>query len=288
MESDQSKVYFDIGRIFLGIVFIYKAVELFCNMPSLDPAIPSFMGYPPFWVFCMGVIYGVTGISFIINVLTRSTGIACMLLMMLILGASSYRGFEFGGAFEWTALKFSGYFALMGGCLMVASKGQWWFTGCLAHKPENLDYFYAGRVLIAVFFFTAGWLHLDNIHGDAHALAGFPGAIFWTVFSGFCWIAAGASYAMNILTRVATLGVVVLVTVITFMINLRGFDHNPAGKEWSQISQVASNLGLIAGCLIICSRGHWWFHESKWWYPPKTWGFDNGTCSVEPKNDKES
>ena len=44
------------------------------------------------------------------------------------------------------------------------------------------------------------------------------------------------------------------------MINLRGINSTNA---WQDITQVFTNITLIAGALILASRGDWWFtkHE---------------------------
>ena len=91
-------------------------------------------------------------------------------------------------------------------------------------------------------------------------LPNFPGAKFWVIFTGCCWVAAALAYWFNLLTKLATLGVTILVLVITFMINLRGIDHASA---WHDITQLFSNFALIGACFVLASRGYWWFHNVK-------------------------
>ena len=226
----------------------------------------------------MAIIWGLTGISFIINILTRLSGSVTATMIMIILGTSTYRGFADGAMFELVALKFAGYFALMGGSLMVASRGKWWFGGCLGHEGRSMDLYYAGRILAGTFFFTAGWLHLSHITADSHILAGFPDAVFWVVLTGLCWFACAFSFWLNIMVRLASVGAIVLVVSITFMINLRGFGH---GNDWVTISQIFTNISLIASCLMISAHGYFGPKPSLWWFPPQSWGFSNGICTEE-------
>ena len=222
METGKRFIWFDIGRICLGVTFLYNAIDYWSNMATLDKVVPTFIGYPPFWVFVLALVWAVTGVSLIINVCSRLMGVIAAACMMFILCTSTYRGFAYQAGFEFMALKFCGWFCMIGGSLMAASRGSWWFTDKKTCE-ESLDLFYAGRIMIGVFFWTAGWLHLSHIAGDSHALGHFPNPKLWVVLSGFGWLACAFAFWTNILSRLACLGAILLVTVITFMINIHGY-----------------------------------------------------------------
>ena len=270
MEHKGFEAYFDIGLTLIGIVFIYKSVEFCVLRADLEAVVPSFIGYAPFLVISRAVIWGLTGICFIFNIASRLMGALTARIIAIILVTSTYRGFANGEALEYVALQFAFYFVLMGGAFMAASRGKWLFRETEVTKPESIEMYYAGRILTGCFFFTAGWLHLSHIDADAAILSGFPGARFWVILTGIAWICCALSFWLNILAKTATIGAILLVTVITFMINIRGIGH---GNSWPQISQLFSNLSLIGSCLMISARGNYGLNTSRWWYPPQKWGF---------------
>ena len=184
--------------------------------------------------------------------------------IVLILITSTSRGFENVHDISSTLLKFGAWFSLMGGALMLGSYGNERYYTPDTHEEifiKKPGMFTAGRIFVGAFFMIAGILHIVNVNGDAaYCLPGFPAAKFWVIFTGICWIASALAYWFNLLTKLATLGVTILVLVITFMINLRGIDSSNA---WQDITQVFSNVALIGACFVLASRGYWWFTKPK-------------------------
>ncbi len=260
MKSNADKIYYEIGRILIGIVFIYKAIEYFACIPSLDGEVPSYFRVPTFWVIVLGIVWAAAGISFLFNTARRLMANIVTICIIVILITSTARGFDNVHDTSSTLLKFTGWFCLMGSALMLGSYGTEKYYDPTTRDeifPRNPSMFAIGRILIGAFFMIAGILHFVNASGDAaYCLPNFPGAKFWVIFTGICWVAAALAYWFNLLTKLATLGVTILVLVITFMINLRGID---AVSAWHDITKLFGNLALIGACFVLASRGHWWF-----------------------------
>lgn len=263
-----SKIYFTAGRLLVALLFVCMGIDCFVSAGTLNNAVPTFMGAPALWVTLLGIGWLMVGGCFLLNLLPRAAAVVATVSIMLILAMSTYRGFASADAFIPTVLSFAFYFAFMGCAMMIGWPAQRVFRlAC----PAIEDLFYAGRILMGIFFFTAGWLHFDNIKGDAAMMGNFPGSVFWVVFIGICWFAVSFSFFTNIMARTAgTLASLVLILII-LVINFKSFGKADA---WSVVYQIVRTLGVMGGCLLVASRGYYGLHVKSWWWPPVKWGWD--------------
>ena len=264
MRSNADDIYYRIGKILIALVFFYKAIEFFYCINGLDAEAPSYYATPGYLVVVLALVWLAAGISYLFNIARRLTAFIVTAFIVLILTTSTVRGFEHAQDVVTTLLKFAGWFSLMGCALMLGSYGEEKYYDHntreeIFTKPSSM--FTIGRILYGSFFMIAGILHLTHVNTDAtYVLQGMPGAQFWVIFTGICWILAAIAFWLNWINKLAALGVIILVIIITFMINLRGINSTNA---WQDITQVFTNITLIAGALILASRGDWWFtkHE---------------------------
>ncbi len=240
MESFQSKIYFSVGRFLFGFVMIYMAVESFALCGELGKEVPFYINFGKFWVIIMGIIYSLAAFSFLSNKGTGFMAFLITLMTIIILFSSTLRGFETGGNYPGTILKFASHLAIIGCALMIASEGA---------LKKSYD---TGRVLVGIFFMCAGILHLTHISQDATMLSSFENAKGLVIFTGICWILCALSLWSNILSRFAALGGILLVLIITFVINTKG-----GVSSWGAVSQLFVNLSLISGCFLIAAGGNW-------------------------------
>ncbi len=264
MKSNTNNIYYNIGKFLISIAFFYKAIEFFSCVPSLSREVPSYFYTPAFWIIILGIVWAAAGISFLFNIARRLMALLVMSCIIIILITSTARGFEGVHDISSTLLKFTGWFCLMGSALMLGSYGNERYYTPDTHEEiftKKRGMFTAGRFFIGVFFIIAGILHLCNVSSDAaYCLPGFPAAKFWVIFTGICWIACGIAFWFNLLNKLAAWGAIILITIITIMINLRGINYMNA---WQDITQLFSNVALIGACLVLASRGYWWFEKPK-------------------------
>ena len=260
MSKNNDHIYYQIGKFIIALVFAYKAIEFFTHIPAMYNEVPWYFFTPVFWIVILGVIWAAAAISFFFNIARRLMAIIVATSIIVILVTSTWRGFENPHSIVETILKFGSWFSLMGGALMLGSYGEERYYTPDTHEeifPKNPHMFTFGRFFVGIFFVLAGILHLTNINADAkYVLHDMPGAVPLVIFTGICWIACGIALWFNIVNKLAALGAIILLLIITFMVNLRGFDSMSA---WKDITQVFTNLSLIGGCLVLASRGHWWF-----------------------------
>lgn len=224
MKKDADRVYYVIGKFLIAIAFIYKAIEYFTSIPSLDGDVPSYFKAPTFWVILLGIVWAAAGISFLLNIARRLTSIIVAICIIVILITSTSRGFEHAHDLSLTLLKFNDWFCLMGGALMLGSYGTEKYYSPDTYQeifPQKPSMFTIGRILIGIFFIIAGTLHFLNVQGDAsNLLTNLPGAKFWVIFTGSCWIAAAFAFWFNLLAKLAALGVIILVLTIRKMVSI--------------------------------------------------------------------
>ena len=264
MSSDANNIYYKIGKFIIVLVFAYKAIEFFAHIPSMYGEVPSYFFTPVFWIVMLAIIWAAAAISFLFNIARRLMAIIVASAVIVILITSTSRGFEHASDTVETILKFGGWFSLMGGALLLGSYGNERYYTPDTHEeifPKNPHMFTLGRFFVGIFFVLAGILHLTNTQADAkYVLHDMPGAVPLVIFTGICWIACGIALWFNIVNKLAALGAIILILIITFTVNLRGIDSMSA---WKDITQVFTNLSLIGGCLVLASRGHWWFTKPK-------------------------
>ena len=244
--DNQGKIYFNIGRFLFGFVMLYLAVEAFALCNSLDKDVPFYIGFGKFWVIVMGIVYAIAGISYISNKATGIMALIVTLMVIIIIFSSTIRGFYLPGNPAGTILKVTGHLVVIAGSLMIASNG------------DMVKAFNWGKWIFGIYFLAAGVLHFMNAGYDARLLPGFSDAKGLVIFTGVCWVACGISMWINIMSRLAALGAIVLIIIITFMINTKsGID------SWHVVSQIFSNLAAIAACLLVAGRGRWFFTLDK-------------------------
>ena len=254
MENRIDKTYYETGRVLVSLAFIYKAIEFFVSMKSLDVAVPSYFGIPAFWTITLAFIWFAAGISFLINIKSYLMSIIVTVAIVTILLTSTSRGFQGMNDISSTLLKFNSWFCMLGGALIIGSNSD---HSSFAEHDSAM--FTAGRILTGMFFLIAGNLHFANVNTDAqYILHGFPDAKFWVIFTGICWIMAAFSFWFNLASKLAATGVIILVATITYMTNIRGFNSSNA---WADVTQIFSNLSLIGASLMLASRGYWWFRK---------------------------
>lgn len=263
-----SKIYFTTGRLLVALLFICMGIDCFISGDMLQKAVPTFIGAPMLWVTLVGIAWLGIGAGFISNVLPRAATALATLSIMLILAMSTYRGFASADAFIPTVLSFAFYFAFMGCAMMIGAPAARFSR---FQYPAMDDLFYAGRVLMGIFFFTVGWLHFDNIKGDAAMMGNFPGSVFWVVFIGLSWFAVAFSFWTNIMARTAGILASLVLLLIIVVIDLKSFGK---ADGWSVIYQIVRTLGVMGGCLLVASRGYYGLHLKSWWWPPVKWGYD--------------
>ena len=260
MKRNGDKVLFETGRILIGIVFIYKAIEFFACLETLDRAVPSFFGVPAYWTVILGIVWLAAGIGFLFNFLRQFMAIAVAAAIVFILISSTLRGFHEPHHISSTLLQITGWLCLAGSGLLVASASI-----DRSEDPDvddgilidNKGMFILGRVLIGTFFMVAGILHLANIDTDAaYFLTGFHSARFLVIFTGCCWIASAIALWFNLIVKVAIIGMITLIVLITILVNMRGINAETA---WADITQLFTNVALIGSCLMLASKGYWWF-----------------------------
>ena len=170
MDNNYDKLYYQIGKFLIGIVFIYKAVEFFACIPSLDAEVPSCFRLPNFWIVLLALIWLAAGISFLFNIGRRFMALIVTAAIVFIIFTSTVRGFEVAHDTSSTLLKITGWFCLMGSALMLGSYDEGKYIDPYTNQEvftKSPNMFAAGRIFLGAFFMIAGILHLVNVNSDA-------------------------------------------------------------------------------------------------------------------------
>lgn len=238
--DNQGKIYFNIGRFLFGFVMLFLAIESFSLCGELEKSIPEYIGFGKFWVIIMGIVYAIAGISYLSNKGTGIMALIITLMVIIIIFSSTIRGFNSSNQVVGTLLKITSHLVIIAGSLIIASKG------------EMVRAFNWGRIIFGIFFIVAGILHLTHVTQDSSMLAQYADAKGLVIFTGICWILCGLSIWVNILSRFAALGAIILILLITFMINIKG-----GISSWGTMHQLFNNLSAIAVCFLVSTRGTW-------------------------------
>lgn len=253
-QINQKTILSAAGRILLAVLFTILAVHYFVMPDKIDAVIAHDIVMPYYMVIIIGLIWFLIAASFFMNKAIRLSGSVLILMIIVILALSTSRGFESKDTFVPTLLAFGFYISFIGGALMVMS--DYMELRLPMHEDVSDTMFIVGRILTGLFFATAGFLHMINIKYDAAMLGGMPHAEFWVVFVGVCWFATALSFWSNLMTRTSGLLASLMILIITFMINIHAFGN---GNDVTAIVQLAKNGGLIGACLLVASRGKYWF-----------------------------
>lgn len=251
---NQKMILSTAGRILLAVLFTIMAVHYFVMPDKIDTVIAHDFVMPYYMVIITGIVWFLIAASFFMNKAVKLSGTVLIIMVIIILALSTSRGFESKDTFVPTLLAFAFYISFIGGALMVMSNDM------ERHAPMREDVsdtmFIVGRILAGLFFAVAGFLHMINIKYDAAMLNGMPNAEFWVVFVGICWFATALSFWSNLMSRTSALLASLMILIITFMINIHAFGN---GGDINSIVQLAKNTGLIGVCLLVASRGKYWF-----------------------------
>ena len=253
--KNTGNIYSTIGRILLSVCFLLQCIIYFAYNKELIPDVTECIGSSSFWVIVLAIIWGLTAVCLLFNIITRTVGVFATAVIIIILGLSTYTGLTTDKTFVITELSFAFYASIMGGLLMVAARGHYWVSGRNSKLPDSYYLFWVGRILTGLFFVTAGWLHFAHTLSDAEMISGMPHGIsmFFVIFLGICWICVAISFWFNILSRLSAMLATVAIIIITFMINIKMFGHGNDLAAWIQISR---NVGLIAACWLVASKGY--------------------------------
>ena len=251
---NQKTVLSTSGRILLAVMITIMAIHYFEMPDKIDAVIAHDFVMPYYMVILTGLLWFLIASSFFINKGVKLSGSALILMIIVILALSTSRGFESKDTFVPTLLAFAFYISFIGGALMVMSNDM--ELRFPIHEDVSDTMFIVGRILAGLFFAVAGFLHMINIKDDAAMLNGMPNAEFWVVFVGICWFATALSFWSNLMSRTSALLASLMILIITFMINIHAFGN---GGDVNAIVQLAKNAGLIGVCLLVASRGKYWF-----------------------------
>lgn len=253
-QTNQNTILSTAGRILLAVFFAFMAVNYFVIPDKIDAVIAHDFVMPYYTVVITGLVWFLIAVSFFINKAVKLSGTALILMIIIILILSTSRGFASKDTFTTTLLAFAFYISFVGGALMVMS------NDIEQHLPMREDVsdtmFIVGRILAGLFFVVAGFLHMINIKYDSAMLNGLPNAEFWVIFVGICWFATALSFWSNLMSRTSALLASLLILIITFMINIRAYGN---GGDINATLQLTKNAALIGVCLLVASRGKYWF-----------------------------
>ncbi|MGL5227711.1 MAG: hypothetical protein ACRC77_05950 [Bacteroidales bacterium] len=110
-----------IGRILVGIGFLFLAFVHFKFADGDAKMVPSFLPFPMFWVYFIGACWGAAGISFITNIMTRLSGLLAALLVFVIIFLVQLKSFTTSNPMDIITLAFS--LGLIGACFMISAEG---------------------------------------------------------------------------------------------------------------------------------------------------------------------
>ena len=255
MERISQKIILSAsGRILLAVLFTVQAVYYFVMPNKVDAVIAHDFVMPYYMVIIWGIIWFLIASAFYLNKFIRFSGTVLIFMIVAILAFSTFRGLESKETFVTTLLAFAFYISFIGGTLMVMANDM---EVRLSAREEVSDALYiVGRILTGSFFVVAGFLHIINVKYEALMLNGMPHAEFWVIFVGICWFATALSFWSNLMTRTSAMLASIMILIITFMINIHAFGK---GDDINAIVQLAKNTGLIGACLLVASRGKYWF-----------------------------
>ena len=243
-KSDDTKVYLGIGRYMLALFFFVESAICFLNPIVITDIIPAWIPFPMFWTFLFGIIWLIAAVSFTLNTWTYLTGTLIALFILAIASLDTFNQFSSENSVS-LLLKVTSYIALAGGALMVSTSNN-----SFTHKSNGL--YIWGRILVGIFFLTAGIMHLTNVDYDATMISTFPMAKALVIFTGICWIATALSYWSNIMSRLSGILASLLIVIITISITLNEFSMQSA---WGGIFSIAKNIGLMGCCILVAAYG---------------------------------
>jgi uncharacterized membrane protein len=226
------------GRIIYAVAIMALGVENLVCARYTDAVLPLMPFLPPIpvLVYFTGLVFIVTGLCIVANFRAR---LAAILLGNFFLGCELLMQIPrfFGPSFSRT-VAFE-ILALCGGALTLAR-----ILPQDRHDSQRgsgaLDKLLAsGRYLFAVSSVAFGIDHFLFAHFVASLIPPwFPGALFWTYFTGTAFILAGISIATKVLDRLAAtlLGIMFLIWVLFLHVpRVMKFPASHSPAEWSSL-----------------------------------------------------
>ena len=238
MNKQKNAVY-NRERIIKATVLLFKALEFVTLQQYIIGRVPDFVSSPNIYIIFMGVIWAIGAVSFTFNLGTRIWGTIISIMTLVILSTSTFRGLMSEETFVMSVLSIGFYLLIISGAFLVGSEGVWCKFGIFSHTSESKNYYLIGRMIAGLFFFIVGWVHFYNMANDVEIMGGFPHALFWVIFVGFCWFAVSASFWTQLMTKTSALLACVLIVVITLMIKLKSFHP---GDIWKPILEIFVTL----------------------------------------------
>ncbi len=247
--------YAIIGRYFLAILFVFECIDYLITPWHYVSGMPEWMGDPIFWLMLVSLFWFATAVSFFLDIWARASGLIIAIVIFCIIAVTTWRGIM-GHNFETALLPIGFLSSFAGGALMVAARSSY-LSGWSINDSFSNIIFGIGRVLLAIFFMIAGFMHFMMEDSDINMLGGMPGAKFWVLFVGVCWFATAFSICFNILSRLSSILASVLILLITFMINIHAFG---TGDNFDAALHIAENIGLIGALMLAASHGRCSFY----------------------------
>lgn len=247
----QNELLSNAGRYLLAVLFFFESLNCFIH-PWSHGDIVVVGGTAYFYLMILlGSVWFIAMLSFLLNVWIRSSGMIIATVILLLISIKEAPALSSSGMYVSSLLSIAFYLAMAGGVLIVVAKkiaNNYWGTATGISQGMIIG----GRILVGAFFVIVGILHFTHVKGDAQLISGMPGATFWVVFVGVCWIATALSYWTNILTHLSATLSTVLVLIITFTINIQSFGY---GNDLGTIMAIANNIGLIGASMMVASTG---------------------------------
>jgi len=112
-----------------------------------------------------------------------------------------------------------------------------------------------GRIFLAGIFVVSGIAKLTDTAGTAGYMTaqGIPYAHALAIFAGLCEIAGGLAIAFGILTRLAALGLFLMLIPITLVFH--NFWALDGAKAQLQVVSFMKNLAIMGGLLLLWAQG---------------------------------
>jgi putative oxidoreductase len=112
-----------------------------------------------------------------------------------------------------------------------------------------------GRLLIAAIFILSGIAKLTDTAGAAGYMtqAGVPHAETLAIIAGIAEVAGGVALVFGFLTRLAAIGLVIYMAIITVV--MHGFWNFEGAEHKMQMVQFMKNLAIIGGLMQVVAFG---------------------------------
>jgi uncharacterized membrane protein len=244
-----------IGRAFFALGIIGIGIEHFIFhefIPVIVPAFPASMPGRSVWVYAVGALLVLGGLSILLNIRARTVAIAlgAVLLILVLIGhipsvLAAYPK-QLG---SWTnAFK-----------ALTLCGGAWVAAGSLSRyssaRPSGLERFMTlGKYFLALTVVTFGIDHL--LYTDFVATlvpAWIPGHYVWTYFAAGALILSGLAMILNIQSRLAALLLGVMIFLWFLMLHIPRAIADPTGQIGNEVTSVFEALAFSGIAFMLAA-----------------------------------